>query len=549
METLPLLSPRFPLQAALEASLVEAEAHKLREAQERETKTAKDEEQKENEKELLVNDDGEEREKTRSVGEADSANAENQQRVEKIQETAPESKTTQQAEQQTAEKPDLGADSEVEKEPPSFASLQESDLMRVFGCLDAFDILSTAQVNVALYSRVDTLFGLGGNAVGESKTRAKHSEETKNDDIKEKGKTESALSASRAVKTDSSTANASRDQNTSTMRTVLPVQPAPTRVILPPASVPPVPTPTPISVPAQASAALTTAPSSAPAPAITPAPRGGVGGGLTTMFSQLRSKAQQKVAPLQQAAPTSPAEGESMTPASTATSTLAVTTGPVQNGMAAPPGDAPIGLNAAMATSMASKLTAVELSVIISMQNKLRKRDNQFSHLRAEKDDLGARLQGVESVKDFLISKVSDVEKKHKEGQDEIAKIMRQVASDQEVIAFLDSRVQELERSLRNMEESRTKSNKELQRLRAQGGQKVQVLSDMLQFEREQLAESEQEWKAQKKVLVKEVKSCRSQIVALQAERDGYYEQNRKLKDALHGMNGLVRVSGIDKRC
>lgn len=190
-----------------------------------------------------------------------------------------------------------------------------------------------------------------------------------------------------------------------------------------------------------------------------------------------------------------------------------------------------------MASSMASKLTAQELSVIISMQNRLRQREGQLGQLRSARDDLASQLQGVGSVKDFLIGKVRDVEKLHKEGQDEIAKITRQVASDQEVIAFLDSRVQELERSLRKTEEKCAGAEEEYRRLRAQGSQKTQVLSDMLQFEKEQLAESEREWKAQKKVLVKEVKSCRAQIVALQAERDGYYEQNSKLKEALLGMN------------
>jgi hypothetical protein len=55
----------------------------------------------------------------------------------------------------------------------------------------------------------------------------------------------------------------------------------------------------------------------------------------------------------------------------------------------------------------------------------------------------------------------------------------------------------------------------------------------MLQFERERVSENEREWKATKKLLVKEIKSCRAQLLALQAERDGFREQNERLKKAV----------------
>jgi hypothetical protein len=41
------------------------------------------------------------------------------------------------------------------------------------------------------------------------------------------------------------------------------------------------------------------------------------------------------------------------------------------------------------------------------------------------------------------------------------------------------------------------------------------------------------EWKSTKKVLVKEVKHCRAQIMTLEAERDGTREENQRLKEAL----------------
>ena len=57
----------------------------------------------------------------------------------------------------------------------------------------------------------------------------------------------------------------------------------------------------------------------------------------------------------------------------------------------------------------------------------------------------------------------------------------------------------------------------------------LEQLKDILQFEREKCAEQEREWRATKKLLVKEVKNCRAQMAKLAAERDGYREQNESL--------------------
>ena len=63
----------------------------------------------------------------------------------------------------------------------------------------------------------------------------------------------------------------------------------------------------------------------------------------------------------------------------------------------------------------------------------------------------------------------------------------------------------------------------------------------MLRFEREQMAVNEREWKAAKKLLVKEVKNCRVRIVRLEAEVEGYQQQNTQLKS---GLMGLTNSSG-----
>ena len=71
---------------------------------------------------------------------------------------------------------------------------------------------------------------------------------------------------------------------------------------------------------------------------------------------------------------------------------------------------------------------------------------------------------------------------------------------------------------------------------------------DFGQFiESEKLREDEGDWKATKKVLVKEVKSCRAQILALQAERDGLKEQNEMLKRAIVSTGGGGKSNGSNR--
>jgi nitrate/TMAO reductase-like tetraheme cytochrome c subunit len=71
----------------------------------------------------------------------------------------------------------------------------------------------------------------------------------------------------------------------------------------------------------------------------------------------------------------------------------------------------------------------------------------------------------------------------------------------------------------------------------AKNEKKVRVISDMLRFEREQMTSNEKEWKNTKKLLVKEVKSCRSHIVTLEAELEGLRRQNEQLKQGLRVMS------------
>ena len=125
-----------------------------------------------------------------------------------------------------------------------------------------------------------------------------------------------------------------------------------------------------------------------------------------------------------------------------------------------------------------------------------------------------------------------------KKCNDEAVLVQQQTASDQEVIAFLDGRVQELEKIGKETADKKSKLEKLLLQTKEQNEKRNRVLEDMLQFERQQLAEQEKEFKATKKVLVKEVKHCHAQIAALKAERDSFQQQNQQLKQHLLKRNG-----------
>jgi len=190
-------------------------------------------------------------------------------------------------------------------------------------------------------------------------------------------------------------------------------------------------------------------------------------------------------------------------------------------------------LSARVAQSMASKLSDAELAAIITMTDKLSKLEKEGHQLRNERELLAAKLDGTEGVKRFLIGKVRDVETKLQRSREDEVKVTQQIASDQEVIAFLDSRVQELEQQTEVLTMDKTGTQAGFDDLKVSTSKKITMLSDMLKYEREKVREDESDWKATKKVLVKEVKSCRAQILALQAERDGLQEQNDMLKRAI----------------
>jgi len=349
-------------------------------------------------------------------------------------------------------------------EAPLLETFEEAVLLQIFAYLDALEIVNLAQVNIALYSRVDFLFGIS------------------EDDT--------------SVPTEISTP-------------APPIaSPQATIVELPPAAAvaqPQMKAPQPIQKKAAPVAA---------APAATAT------GGIISLFQTSR--------PQQSSAATAVTKKQTPTSATTTTTATA----------------SKQPLSAAMANSMAEKLTDKEINAIISMTEKLNHRNREVDQLTQQNLNLHGQLDGTQAVKEFLVTKVRTMERTLSKSTEVERKTTQQIASDQEVIAFLDSRVRELEHQERLWVAEKKSLSDQLIHVQVQTEQKITVLSDMLQYERERGAENDRDWKTTRKVLIKEVKSCRSQIWTLQAETMGLQEQNDRLKRAVLASGAAMHNGG-----
>jgi len=373
--------------------------------------------------------------------------------------------------------------------PMRLEGFETKILMHVFSFLDALDILNTAQVNVNMYSRVDSLFGLGNGA------------------------------------------GASDGDNSTIATTETSANPVSTSARSPTPKAPP-------SMPSPTIAAL---PPPTNAQAFTPPRSGGmtmpqVGTPVAGTHRRTEST------------PSNPAaEGirtifSMLAPKTSTLSSLTTSTSPSRASSHKSP-DAP-PMNAAMANSLTQKLTDAELNAIVLMSTRLQQKIELADKLSREKEELVNTLNGTEGVKQYLIGKVRQMEEAMSFHESNESKVAQQIASDQEVIAFLDCRVQELERQSTEWKNEQETLRKEVARIKEQAEQKSMVMGDMLQFERDKWTESDREWKATKKVLVKEVRSCRAQIATLQAQKEGFRQQAQTLRNAI--LPSTNNTSGVN---
>lgn len=191
-------------------------------------------------------------------------------------------------------------------------------------------------------------------------------------------------------------------------------------------------------------------------------------------------------------------------------------------------------LNAATAAAIASKLNASEIKSIIALDENARKLEGECSLLRAEKEDLEAALSSTEFVKDSLAAQLSQVETELQLTKTTVLETQRQQRSDQEVILFLDSKNRQLETDNRHAAIQYRKLKSDMSSEREGTVAKLETLQASYDQLVQANAASERQFKKQKVLLVKEVRTLRSQLSAvrralnnsaaqpLRKEEDGY---------------------------
>jgi hypothetical protein len=394
--------------------------------------------------------------------------------------------------------------------------LNETTLMNIFAYADPMDVMNFAQTNKALLRKVNVMFGMES---GEEETTRKE-ENIVHDDTTLPLERNYSEEVSRIAKEQIIT---DQMQTTATVSSMATINTSPMR---PPRSATAAATATTPSSSAKSSPKLTS--TSDPPQPLPQHKRTGSSTSVSTVgsggnpFSQLSSWF-----------PTTVSTASSAT-LSTAVSTPTANASAVVSTTSPPPTtENEPKLNAAMANSMASKLTPAELSIILRMRERLQKCEADAIKWRMEKEDAMANLASVEAVKEFLVTRTRDTERLVQSQKDEMKDIQKKNLEDQEVIVYLDERVKELEKTVQEMKANEAMIKQNAMEVVTKNEKKSRVLSDMLRFEREQIASNEKEWKSTKKLLVKEVRSCRARIVALEAEIEGCLQQNEHLKRGL----------------
>lgn len=186
-----------------------------------------------------------------------------------------------------------------------------------------------------------------------------------------------------------------------------------------------------------------------------------------------------------------------------------------------------------MADSLSKKLTAIELKAIIAISDRLKKSNVIVNQLSIEKEDLTARLKSAEEVRDFLVDKLKNAELALKTSMHEIVSLKKQQSADNEVISFLDLKEQELNTQNTILIKKCERLQASYDILSRSNSQNEQTLQLQLDEYKNKFEDIEINYKAEKKILVKEVKSLRTQLEKASLERNLYKQQITSLKQTL----------------
>jgi chromosome segregation ATPase len=174
------------------------------------------------------------------------------------------------------------------------------------------------------------------------------------------------------------------------------------------------------------------------------------------------------------------------------------------------------------------------MRAIINMTELLRSKTSQIETLSADNEDITSRLQGILTMRDFLIEKLKSAEVALKSVMIEAAALRRQAGADQEVINYLDLRGQELD--CKNVELSARADQLQAaynMQCSAHSYTENQLRMELTQY-KTRCEELDDTYQTQKRTLVKEVKRLRAQLSSVASERARHTQQLAALKQILH---------------
>jgi len=183
--------------------------------------------------------------------------------------------------------------------------------------------------------------------------------------------------------------------------------------------------------------------------------------------------------------------------------------------------------------AMSKKLSGSEYRQVVAVNELAKKLVVEAERLAREKEEQIARCTSTETVRDFLVTKLRSAEIALKTALHECIQLKKQASADGEVISYLDIRGQELEgqtQELENIKNHLTAS------LALHTHTHTHTHAEMAKEVREwkgKWEEGESSFKAQKKVLVKEVKALRQSLEMVSAERNVYASQIKAMKETL----------------
>lgn len=186
-----------------------------------------------------------------------------------------------------------------------------------------------------------------------------------------------------------------------------------------------------------------------------------------------------------------------------------------------------------------SSMNKAEMKLFHELMTRIKQLENQVAKMQIGKEDLSERLHGSENVKEFLMGKLKEVEDELANTMEESVRVSGKASSDREVIGYLDARTQQLEKSLQYYIRENQELTLDLQQAQATSTSGVTVAQDMTELLATEKQEIEKKAKAQRKLLVRELKTTRSQNLKVSAERDSYRKELKQLRDHVLRLKSL----------